>query len=127
VIQKSSPSQRAATKLITSLRFYVLPIMDKKSLRTLEFDKILGRLANYVSFSAGEELARSLMPTTDVDEARLWQTQTSEARELLDVHTSVTIGAARDVRRAVDNSWRRFTLPAEELLDVRNTIVAARN
>ena len=101
--------------------------MDKKSLHTLEFDKILNRLMGYTSFSAGEELVRGLMPTTDVEEARLWQTLTSEARLLLDVHTSVTIGGARDVRRAVENAFRGFTLPAEDLLDVRNTIVAARN
>jgi DNA mismatch repair protein MutS2 len=101
--------------------------MEKKSLHTLEFDKILNRLAAYTSFSAGEELVRGLMPTTDIDEARLWQTHTSEARLLLDTHTSVTIGGARDVRRPVDNSFRGFTLPAEDLLDIRNTIVAARN
>ena len=100
--------------------------MDQKSLHTLEFDKILNRLAGYTSFSAGEELAQGLMPTTDIYEARLWQTLTSEARLLLDVHTSVTIGGARDVRRPVDNSYRGFTLPAEDLLDIRNSIVAAR-
>jgi DNA mismatch repair protein MutS2 len=101
--------------------------MDKKSLHTLEFDKILDRLAEYISFSAGEELVRGLMPTTDIDTARLWQTQTAEARILLDTHTAITIGGARDVRRPVDNAFRGFTLPAEDLIAIRNTIIAARN
>jgi DNA mismatch repair protein MutS2 len=101
--------------------------MDQKSFHTLEYNKVLNILATYTSFSAGEELARQLEPTTDLDEARRWQAETREARRLLDTHSSVTIGGARDVRRAVDNALRGFTLLPEDLLDIRNTIVAARN
>ena len=101
--------------------------MDTKSRYTLEFDKVLDILAGYTSFSAGEELARNLQPTTDEDIAREWQTLTTEARLLLDTHTSVTIGSAHDVRQACDNSERGFTLPAEHLQAISNTIAAARN
>jgi DNA mismatch repair protein MutS2 len=45
---------------------------------------------------------------------------------LLDSHSDITIGGARDVRRYADNSLRGFTLRGEELLDIRNTLVAAR-
>lgn len=100
--------------------------MDIKSLHTLEFDKVLGILAGYTSFSAGEELARGLRPTTDEIEARQWQAETREAILLLDTRSGITIGGARDVRRACDNAYRGFTLPAEDLLDVRNTIIAGR-
>jgi DNA mismatch repair protein MutS2 len=101
--------------------------MDTKSLHTLEFDKVLGILAGYTSFSAGEELARNLHPTTDQIEAEQWQAETSEAILLLDTRSGVTIGGARDVRRPCDNALRGFTLPAEDLLDIRNTIIAGRN
>jgi len=101
--------------------------MDTKSLLTLEFGKVRQILASYTSFSGGEELALALTPTTDVLEARQWQAETAEAVRLLDSHSNVTIGGARDVRRSVDNAERGFTLPAEELLDVRGTLVAARN
>ena len=101
--------------------------MDTKSLLTLEFGKVRHILASYTSFSGGEELALALTPTTDILEARQWQAETAEAVRLLDSHSNVTIGGARDVRRAVDNAVRGFTLPAEELLDVRGTLVAARN
>ncbi|MBK8934728.1 MAG: hypothetical protein IPM76_20935 [Chloroflexi bacterium] len=99
--------------------------MDTKSLITLEFDKVRRILAGYTSFSGGEELALALEPTTDLLEARQWQTETAEAVRLLDSHSSITIGGARDVRRPVDNAERGFTLPAEELLDIRSTLVAA--
>lgn len=101
--------------------------MDKKSFHTLEFDKVLHILAGYTSFSGGEELALSLEPTTDIDEARRWQAETREAQVLLNTNTSVTIGGARDVRRAADNAVRGFTLPAEDILEIRNTIVSGRN
>lgn len=101
--------------------------MDQKSLHTLEFDKVLDRLAGYTSFSAGEEMARHLHPTTDEREAQQWQAETREAMLLLDTRSGVTIGGARDVRRACDNALRGFTLPAEDLMEIRNTIVAGRN
>jgi hypothetical protein len=41
---------------------------------------------------------------------------------LLDTHTSVTIGGARDVRLPVDNAEHGFTLQPESLLDIRATI-----
>ena len=101
--------------------------MDAKSFRILEFDKVLNILAGYTSFSAGEALARSLQPTTDMVEAQQWQAETREAALLLDTHSNITIGGTRDVRQAVENALRGFTLPAEDLLAVRGTIAAARN
>jgi DNA mismatch repair protein MutS2 len=101
--------------------------MDIKSLRTLEFDKVRAILAGYTSFSAGKNLALALTPTTDFLDASQWQTETAEARLLLDTHTSVTIGGARDVREAVDNAEHGFTLQPESLLNIRATIAAARN
>ena len=101
--------------------------MDEKSLLTLEFDKILDRLINYTSFSGGEAMVRAVVPTTDVVEARQWQAQTREAVQLWESGANVTIGGARDVRRPADNAQRGFTLPPQDLLDVRSTLIAARS
>jgi DNA mismatch repair protein MutS2 len=76
--------------------------MDEKYLKTLEFPKILERLAGYASFSASADLARSLKPTTDPDEAAARQKRTSEARLLLDLSTDVTVGGSHDIRPQVD-------------------------
>lgn len=100
--------------------------MDEKSLHILEYDKILHILAGYASFSGGEELARRLRPTTQQLEAELWQTQTQEAVQLLDNHTNVTIGGARDVRPAIDNAFRGFTLLPEDFLAIKGTLEASR-
>lgn len=101
--------------------------MDNKSLLKLEYDKVRAKVAALTHFSAGQSLAIHMQPTTDEYEARLWQTETREAMVLLDTNTSITIGGARDVRKAVDNAERGFTLSAETFLNVQGTIIAARN
>ncbi|VAW31261.1 Recombination inhibitory protein MutS2 [hydrothermal vent metagenome] len=100
--------------------------MDNKSLRILEYHKVLDILVGYTSFTAGEALAHKLQPTTDPILAKQWQRETAETLLLLDTHPNITIGGARDVRRAADNAQHGFTLPAETLLDIRSTLIAAR-
>jgi DNA mismatch repair protein MutS2 len=100
--------------------------MDKKSLSTLELDKVLKILAHYCAFSASKELALNLHPTTYLTEAQDWQRETSEARKLLDAAPETTIGGARDVRQMVGIAERGGVLLANELLDVKATLVSAR-
>ena len=101
--------------------------MDKKSPKTLEFDKVLERLAAYTSFSAGHALALLVEPTTDLDLAQRWQAETQEALVLFDTRTDITVGGARDVRRPADNAQRGFILPADDFLDIRATVGAGRD
>jgi DNA mismatch repair protein MutS2 len=100
--------------------------MHAKHLSTLEFPKVLERLATYASFSAGEEKAHTLTPETDWREIR-WQLETtSEARALLDAKPDTSLGGAHDVRPFVAAAQRGATILPAELLDVRDTLVAAR-
>lgn len=101
--------------------------MDEKTLRILEFNKILDRLAEYTSFSAGAAMALGLRPTAEAAEAARRQAETHEALLLFNAGSEATIGGARDVRRAADNAMRGFVLRPEDLLDVRSTLIAARN
>ena len=100
--------------------------MDQKSIETLEFNKVLAKIAELTSFSAGYDLALRLTPTDDEQEARRWQSETSEAVILLNSGSDVTIGPARDVRAAIERSGRGFTLQPEDFLAIKNTIEAAR-
>lgn len=100
--------------------------MDEKYLHTLEFDKVLDRLAAYCAFSGGAALVRALRPTPRLDTARRWQEETAEARKLLAVKSDVTLGGARDVRQFAANAAIRGVLQPGEILDIKNTLVAAR-
>jgi DNA mismatch repair protein MutS2 len=100
--------------------------VNAKHLSKLEFPKVLDHLAAHASFSAGEERARALTPMTDQGEVRWRLETTSEARTLLDTKPDTTIGGAHDVRPLAQAAQRGAVLPPPELLDVRDTLVAAR-
>lgn len=100
--------------------------MNPKAQLILEFDKVLKNLASYTSFSGGEALALAVQPTTDMDEARRWQTETQEAYHLLHSGSDVTIGGARDVRAAAGRAERGYTLLADDFIAIRQTLIAAR-
>jgi DNA mismatch repair protein MutS2 len=101
--------------------------MDKKTLQTLEYPKILERLAGYCAFNASQEKARALRPTTDIYEARRRQGVTAEAFKLLSVRPDTTIGGARDVREYAEAAARHVVLEPHQILDIKYTIIAARN
>jgi DNA mismatch repair protein MutS2 len=101
--------------------------MDVKSIKTLEFPLILERLAGYAAFSASKQLALSLEPIVDLEQARQLQSQTSEACYLLSVNDDLTIGGARDVRPQADSATHGVLLEPTEFLDIKNTLIAARS
>lgn len=100
--------------------------MDKY-LETLEYPKILKRLAEYTSFSAGRALAENLLPSTDWEQVQRRQQETSEAKHLLDVRPDTTMGGARDVRPLLRNANLGLALEPLDLLSIRNTLVSAQN
>jgi len=97
-------------------------MISEKSIHTLELDKILDRLANLTTFSAGAELARELMPSIDITEAQTWQRETAEARELFETKTTISLGGAHDVRDIALASQRGVIIEATTLLDIRTTL-----
>jgi DNA mismatch repair protein MutS2 len=100
--------------------------MDTKTLNTLEYPKVLERLAGYCAFAASIEKALSLKPTNNLDEAHRRQAETSEAVHMLITRPDLTIGGARDIRQAVDLAAHGGVLAPTDLLDIKSTLVAAR-
>ena len=96
--------------------------MNEKAIRVLELDKVLDKLAGYTTFSAGAELARDLMPSDSLEEARLWQQETAEARLMYANQTNASLGGARDVREAAMGAQRGLMIEPSVLLDIRNTL-----
>jgi DNA mismatch repair protein MutS2 len=100
--------------------------MDEKTLHTLEYPKILERLAAYTAFAASAEKARALRPSTNLAEAQRQQAETAEAVRLFGARTDLTIGGARDVRTPVDLAVHGGVLAPGDLLDIKSTLIAAR-
>jgi DNA mismatch repair protein MutS2 len=99
--------------------------MHEKSLTTLEFPKILERLAREAAFGASKELALALRPSDQPAEVRRRLALTTEARRLLDVRPDVGVRGARDVRPHVAAALRGATLAPWELREVLVTVQAS--
>lgn len=101
--------------------------MDEKTLKTLEFPKVIEKLAGFAAFSASAELARALKPAATLIEAQERQLRTSEARKLLSIKADVSVGGAHDIRPLVDLARRGGVLAESDLLAVSGTLIAARS
>ncbi|MCH7587011.1 MAG: endonuclease MutS2 [Chloroflexi bacterium] len=93
----------------------------------LEFRAILAKLAGFAAFSASKELALQLRPSTDFDEVLETQKGTTEARLFLTKNPGATIGGAHDIRDLVQAAQHDSTLEVDDFLDIRSTLIAARN
>jgi DNA mismatch repair protein MutS2 len=100
--------------------------MHSKSLQTLEFPKVLTRLADHTSFSAGRALAEALMPSNEPAVVARSLQETREALHLLAVRAGVSLGGAHDVRSSVGHARIGATLQPQDLLDIRDTIMRGR-
>ncbi len=100
--------------------------MDAKSLNTLELPKILARLADYANFSASKALALALTPTSDLAGVQRRQKETTEARDLLDLKSTLSIAGARDIRGLVRRAVIGAVLEPKEYLDILATLQSGR-
>jgi DNA mismatch repair protein MutS2 len=96
--------------------------MHEKSLQTLEYPKILAKVAKEASFSASKELVMALEPSPDLDEARQRLSYTTETTRLLDLHADASIGGARDIRAHLARASRDGVLSPSDLVEVMNTV-----
>ncbi len=100
--------------------------MDTKTLHVLEYPKILERLVGFCDFSASMELARTLKPTDSYDLSIARLAETSEARTLFSVNDNIGVGGAHDIRPSVDLAARGGVLDAQQLLDIKSTLISSR-
>ena len=91
----------------------------------LELPAVLGRLAEYTSFSAGTELALALTPSTDAREVGYRQEETTEARALMSIKPDLKLGGVHDLRPFVENAMRGARLLPQDLLNIRDTLKQA--
>lgn len=101
--------------------------MISKHLNTLELPKILARLSNHCSFTASIELAQALTPATSAAEVQRRLAETTQAKDALEKIDILTVGGAHDVREHARLAERGGMLEAKDLLDIRDTLTAARN
>ena len=100
--------------------------MDPSALRTLEYAKVVARLAEYTSTQRGRELAEGLQPLSDCTQVMQELDLTSDAVAVLRQAPAVPLGGIRDLRQTVGRARIGGGLSGEELLAVGSTLRAAR-
>ena len=101
--------------------------MNPKSLHTLEYDKIIDRLAALCAFPASRRLALDLQPSSDYPKVLRRQRLTAEGRRALELKPNLSLAPARDVGDLVGQAARGHVLEPPELLDVHATLSLARS
>lgn len=96
--------------------------MHEKSILTLEYPKVLEKVAREAAFSASKTLVMELRPTSNLEEAQRRLAYTSEANHLIDLHNNASIQGARDIRIYLERAAREGVLAPGELLEVQETV-----
>jgi DNA mismatch repair protein MutS2 len=96
--------------------------MDDKSLEMLEFPRIREILAGYTTSPVSFELAIRLSPLDNYERISHLLKQSAEARSLLRLDRSISIGNVLDVREIVKRASLESTLEPQNLLDIKQTL-----
>src|SRR5712692_7167027 len=99
--------------------------MHQKSILTLEYPKILEKVAREAAFSASKELVLELQPTPNLEEARRRLAYTTEAYKVLELQANASVQGARDIRTLLSRAAREGVLHPSELLEVLATTRSA--
>ncbi len=100
--------------------------MNEKNLYTLEFNKIRELLAQKAQTDGAKEMARALVPSDDIDEVKLWQTRTADAKRLAGQKGNPSFGSIRDITGTLERADKGATLTTRELLDCANVLRTSR-
>lgn len=100
--------------------------MNEKSLRVLEYPKIIEKLEAEASSQLGKALCRSLMPSTDQEEIQNNIAETSEAVELMIKFSNPPMGPIYDLGHAVKMAEIGGMMMPGQLLQVSDTLRTAR-
>ena len=100
--------------------------MDKKSLKVLEFNKIINLLETKASSSLGLKYINDLTPSPDYNEVKYMLQETSEAQGILVKRGHVNMGGIQDISDNAKKAAIGGVLDPGSLLKVADTLRAAR-
>ncbi|MBM7616376.1 endonuclease MutS2 [Alkaliphilus hydrothermalis] len=100
--------------------------MNERSLRVLEYNKILERLWNKCTSPLGKNMAEELKPLDELSEIIKMQQETSEAQSILIQRGNVPIAGIHDVLHYLKRTEIGSYLDPGQLLQLNSTLTAAR-
>ena len=99
--------------------------MNQKALKTLEYDKIINQLTEYAASPLGKALCQNLSPSSDLEEVRTWQAQTTDAVTRIRLKGSVSFSGLRDIGDSLKRLDIGSSLSIPELLSISSLLTVA--
>lgn len=99
--------------------------MNEKSLRILEYIKIIEKLTECASSPMGKDLCRNLLPSTDLGEICQSQMETSDALARIYAKGSISFSGLKDIRGSLLRLKVGSTLNIPELLGLSSILDVA--
>ncbi len=100
--------------------------MDSRSLKVLEFNKVINLLSEKASSSLGLKYIEKLIPSSDYKEVKHMLEETSEAQGILVKRGHVNLAGIQDISDSVKRAEIGAVLDPGSLLKISDTLRAAR-
>lgn len=101
--------------------------MNKRTLRVLEYYKIIEQLTSYATCPDGKRACERLKPATDMIEIEKNQRETGDALKRVYQHGSLSFSGVYPIREAMKRVAVGASLSVSELLDVSKLLQVAKN
>lgn len=98
--------------------------MNEKALKTLEYHKIIDKLAQLAGSPLGRELCKSLLPSSDIEHITTMQQETSDALTRIFKKGSLGFYGVHDIRSSLMRLEVSSSLSAAELLHISSLLDA---
>lgn len=100
--------------------------LAEKSLKTLEYYAVLELLAEEAASSQGKNQCMALRPATDLEQAEIYMKQTSDAKNIMTIKGSPSLGGIREITGALKRAEMGGVLNLKELLNVASVLQCVR-
>lgn len=100
--------------------------MNKRSLRILEFNKILSMVTEYATSPMAKRRVDRMKPQRDIDQIRKLQEETNDALNRLNRHGNISFSGLCDIGASIKRLEVQGTLTSKELLDIAAVLQVAK-
>ena len=99
--------------------------MNEKSLKILEFHKIISQLTEYAASQPGKAMCQSLVPSSDYKEILTWQTQTTDAVSRVRMKGTISFSGVKEIGDSLKRLEIGSSLNITELLSISSILTIA--
>lgn len=100
--------------------------MNERTLRVLEYHKIIKILTEHTVSNLGKEIANNLKPSNNIYEVKEWLQETGEAIEILFKKGNIPLEGIYDIRPSLKRAELGSILENNELLKISDTLTGVK-